>query len=96
MWYNCYAQTHVEFVINGTTSSILMSAFVSHWFVLSLSKYYTICESMERQNWCEADVVNLLLWGAHNVSACILSHNKFIALWLEYKINGADSFVVSP
>lgn len=49
---------------------------------------------MERHNWREADVVNLLLWRAHNYSACILSHNKFIAVWLEYKINMTDSFVV--
>lgn len=92
MWCNCYAQTHVEFVSNGTTSSILMSAFVSHWFVLGLPT----CENMETHNWREADVVNLLLWGAHNFSACILFHNKFIATRLEYKINMTDSFVFSP
>lgn len=62
MWCNCYAQAHIEFVKNGTISSILVSALVSHWFVLGLPKYYSMCENMERQNCREADVVNLLLW----------------------------------
>lgn len=86
-------KTNVGFVINGTTSSILMSAFVSHWFVLSCQNITTSGEHGKTQLACLADVVNLLLQWAHNPSACILSCNKFIAVWLEYMINNIDSCV---
>lgn len=72
MWYNRYAQTHVEIVKNGTISRNLRVSIcfppVCTWFAKIL------------QHVREADVVNLLLWGSHNYSACILSHNKFIAV----------------
>lgn len=50
-------------------------------------------ENIETHIWHDSDVMDLLLWGAHNYSACICSHNKFIAVRLDYEINMTDSYL---
>lgn len=84
---DCDAWTHVGFVKNGNAVAFSCQRSCPTGFVRNLPKYYCVCNNTENA------VVNLLLWGAHNFSACILSHNNVIAVWLEYEINMSLSLV---